>query len=248
MAKTLPPTTADDFTNAVAVRSRVRGVQSAIALVIAVPLVIFAVPQLIADIASARGSDVLTRLQNQETVSAADLDTLIRATERARAWVDNGRFATDLGLAKLLVAERRTATEAEAREELEAAIAVLRDGLTKAPGNPYAWARLAYAEARLDGFTPAALSALRLALLTATNEPRLLWPRLSLSLRAWPHMTDTDRSIVTNQIRIAWGEKPEELARLAVELQQESLVRGALGRNRADIEKFDKLVKAAKSS
>jgi|APTNR8051073442_1049403.scaffolds.fasta_scaffold08790_3 tetratricopeptide (TPR) repeat protein len=247
MAQSSPPTTADDFTDAVTVRSRGRTVQSAIALVIAVPLIVFAVPQLIADIVSARGNDVLTRLQNDETVSAEDLDTLIRATERARAWVDNGRSATDLGLAKILAADRRNAMDAEARGEFEEAIAVLRDGLTKAPGNAYAWARLAYAEARLDGFTPAALSALRLALLTATNEPRLLWPRLSLSLRAWPHMTDTDRSIVANQIRIAWGENPEELARLAVDGQQESVVRGALGRNRADIEKFDKLVNAAKS-
>lgn len=217
------------------------------ALAIAVPLISLAVPRVVADLASRRGSDVLTRLQNQEAISAGDLDTFMRATERARAWVDSGSYAAHLGMAQLLAADRLATTDPGARAALTAAVAVLRDGLTKAPGDPYAWVRLAYAEARLNGWTPQAVSALRLALVTATHEPRLLWSRLHLSLLAWPHMSAADREIILHQVRLGWRESPDKLVRLATDLKQQAVVRDALARNRDDLRRFDAMA-AGKTS
>jgi tetratricopeptide (TPR) repeat protein len=225
------------------------GIAAGLAVLVAIGLFALALPRTIAAFATIPSSGVLQSLQNlQEQPPASNaLDALIASQQRGMIWVNNGRFATDLGLAKLLVAEGLPADNPEARKQLESAIQALRQGLALAPGNPYAWARLAYAEARLHGWRPQALSALRLALLTATHEPPLLWSRLRLSFLAWSHMPPEDRDMVMQQVRIAWDAAPGDLARLAVDLKQVKIVRDALAKDPAALAEFDRLVRSQPS-
>ncbi|MCP5364970.1 MAG: hypothetical protein H6905_07065 [Hyphomicrobiales bacterium] len=205
--------------------------QSKIAIltaVVAAILLLFAVPRLLVSIVTAPSAVVLRELQNQEPVTFEELETIVRAQRRGLFFVNDGRLYTDLGLAELLMAERLSADHADVNQHLENAVRALKEGLAVAPGNPYAWARLAYAEARLRGWTPVALSSLRLALLTAAFEPRLLWSRLRLGFLAWSHMTVEDQEIMFQQIRTAWEENPTELARLARDLGRVDVVRTAL--------------------
>jgi hypothetical protein len=207
-------------------------------------LLVLAVPRTIATLATIPSSVVLARLQNQQPVGTGDLETVVRAQRRGLAFVDDGRMATDLGLAELLLAERLADDDPAVPGRLASAIATLRQGLAAAPGNPYAWARLAYAEARLHGWTPLALSSLRLALLTASYEPRLLWSRLRLSFLAWPYMPPSDQDLVGQQIRLAWQEDPAKLARLSVDLDRTAVVRGVLSRVPSDEAEFERLLKS----
>jgi hypothetical protein len=211
--------------------------------VAAVALLLFAVPRTVGVLVSARSEPLLRALQDQRPVDVEQLQTLAAALQGARVWVGDGRPRTDLGLAYLLLAEKLPRNSPESAEALRRAIEALRDGLARAPANPYAWARLAYAEALAEGWSPRAVAALRLALITAPYEPRLLWSRLRMAFLAWPEMGPEDREMIFQQIRLAWRANPRELARLAVDLNQVNLVRAALLRTPEEGAAFEALLK-----
>ncbi len=211
--------------------------------VLATVLLVLSLPRTLAALVTIPSALVLERLQHQQPVTFADLETVAAAQARGLLFVNDGRLSTDLGLAHLLMAERLPADEPRVGNDLALAVQALTDGLVVAPGNPYAWARLSYAEARKRGWSPLALSALRLALLTASYEPRLLWSRLRLSLLAWPHMPPEDREIVYQQIRIGWGENRVEMAQLANDLDRVNVVRAALLRDSEAAAEFEKMVR-----
>jgi hypothetical protein len=188
-------------------------------------------------------ASVLRKLQNLQTVETADLETLVASQQRGMAWSARGRTLTDLGLAQLLIAERMDPNDAAWREETEKAIESLKSGLALAPANPYAWTRLAYGEFRLRGWSPVALSALRLAFITAPYDPRLLMSRLRLSFLAWPYINPEDEDLILQQIRYAWEHDPDELTRIAVGFNQANLVRAALLRAPDDLSAFEEKIR-----
>lgn len=221
-----------------------RSVIAVLAGVIALALIVLAVPRTFAALLTLPAASVLRSLQQQEPVSLEDLERAAAGQRRGLALVGDGRLATDLGLVELLIAERLPADDPAVPTRFANAIAALKDGLALAPGNPYAWARLAYAEARQQGWTPLALASLRLALLTSPYDPRLLWSRLRLGFLAWPYMSADDRDIVLQQIRWAFDENPGELARLAVDADRVNVVRAALLRLPDAAAEFEKMLPA----
>ena len=210
----------------------------------AVVLMGLGLPRLIGVLVSADGEPVLRKLQEQQPVTAEELTTLIEAQQSAAFWLSDGRILTDLGLGALLLSESQRRGDPAARTALLQAIEALEEGVARAPASPYAWSRLAYARALAEGWSPRALAALRLALITAPYEPRLLWSRLRMAFLAWPQMASEDREVVYQQVRWAWQANPKELAQLAVEAQQLNLVRAALARMPEETLAFEELVKA----
>lgn len=206
-------------------------------------LLIVAVPRTIGVILSARSEPVLRKLQDQQPVRVDELRTLADAQETGRFWLADGRLRTDLGLAYLLLAEKLPRGDANASAYLQQAIQMLKEGLARAPANPYAWARLAYAEALAQGWSPLAISSLRLSTITAPYEPRLLWSRLRMTLLASRDISSLDRELVFQQIRFAWKTDPSELTRLAAELMQVNLVRASLLPMPEDARAFEELLK-----
>jgi hypothetical protein len=186
---------------------------------------------------------VLRKLQEQQPVYMDELKTLAHTQERSQFWLDDGRLRTDLGLAYLLLAEKLPRADSNTSVYLQRAIDALKAGLARAPGNPYGWARLAYAEALSQSWSPLAVSSLRLALITAPYEPRLLWSRLRMTFLACHYMSSEDLEIVLRQVRAAWNTDRVELTRLAKELDQVSLVRIALMHTPEDASAFEELLK-----
>jgi hypothetical protein len=211
---------------------------------VAVVLIALGLPRTVGVLVSADGEPVLRKLQEQQPVSVDELTTLIEAQQSAAFWLSDGRILTDLGLGALLLSENQPRGDPAARSALSQAIAALEEGVARAPASPYAWSRLAYARALAEGWSPRTLAALRLALITAPYEPRLLWSRLRMAFLAWPQMASEDREVVYQQVRWAWQANPKELAQLAVEAQQLNLVRAALARMPEDTLAFEELVKA----
>lgn len=209
-----------------------------------VVLIALALPRTIGVLVSADGEPVLRKLQEQQPVSVEELSALVDAQQSGTFWLSDGRVYTDLGLGSLLLSENLPRDDPAAGAALQRAIAALEEGVARAPANPYAWSRLAYARALAEGWSPRAVSALRLALITAPYEPRLLWSRLRMAFLAWPQMASEDREVVFQQVRWAWQANPTELARLAVETKQLNLVRAALLRTPDEIVVFEEMVKA----
>jgi hypothetical protein len=211
---------------------------------VAIALLVLAVPRTISAFVMIPSGPVMIKLQLLQPVAANELDTLVASQHSGLNWDSRGRTRTDLGLAYLLMADQRSRDDVQWRKDMDEAITSLRKGLALAPANPYAWTRLAYAETQLNGWSPAALAALRLAFITAPYEPRLALSRLRLSFLAWPHMTPEDRELVFQQIRYTWKNSPRKLTVLALDLRVANLVRAALLTSPDDLDNFEKRLKA----
>jgi hypothetical protein len=211
-----------------------------IVAVFAIFMLVLAVPRMISSFLMIPSGPVMIKLQSLQPVDNEELETLIASHNRGLIWDSRGRTRTDLGLAYLLMADQRPREDVRWQEYLDDAITSLKQGLALAPANPYAWTRLAYAETQLSGWTPAALTALRLAFITAPYEPRLALSRLRLSFLAWPQMTPEDRQLVFQQIRYAWQDSPRELTILALDLRVANLVRAALLTSPDALAEFEK--------
>ncbi len=209
----------------------------------AVVLIALGLPRVIGVLVSTGAEPVLRKLQEQQPVDADQLRNLIDAQESAAFWLADGRVLTDLGLGELLLSESVPKGDPQAAQALQQAIVALEEGVARAPANPYAWSRLAYARAMAEGWTPRAVSALRLALITAPYEPRLLWARLRMTMLAWMQLSSEDHEVVLQQVRWAWQSNPAELTRLAVETKQTNLVRAALMLLPDDAQRFEAMVK-----
>ena len=204
-------------------------------------LIALAVPRLLAALTVLPSAPSLVRLQSLEPVKTGDLERLVRNQRRALIWLAGGRTWTDLGLAQLLIAERLGDADPRSQHLFAAARQALAEGLAVAPANPFAWSRLAYAEAVLSGWSEGATNALRMAFITGPYEPRLLWPRLRLALAAWPHVEPGDQEMILHQLRQAWADKPEALADLVKEQDRVDLARTALAGSPADLRAFETL-------
>lgn len=214
-------------------------------LVVGVALVVGALPRTLAAFVSAGGEQVIRRIQKQEAVTVEDLQSVIDAQQRGLFWVSDALMESQLGLAHLLLAEKRDRADPAAAIHLQHARQALRASLGRAPANPYPWTLLAYAEFLDAGtWSPEALAALRLSLLTGPYEPRLLWSRLRLGLLAWDNLPESDQRLLLQQVRYAWAQDPKDLARLAIELKRVNLVRTALEQVPDASAAFEELLKA----
>ncbi len=212
----------------------------ALALVVGAVLLVAGIPRTIAAFTLLPGYPVLREIQNLGDVGRDSLDVLIASQGRGLFFGETGRKWTDLGLAQLLLAREQGVQDGIGKETVSQAVASLKTGLALAPANPFAWTRLAYAQTLMTGPSPSVASALRMAMLTARYEPRLLFIRLELSLRSWSNFRPEDRELVYQQVRFAWSKEPKRLVDLAVGTGRVNVIRAALLRSRKDLSAFEK--------
>ncbi len=211
----------------------------ALALVVGAVLLVAGIPRTIAAFTLLPGDPVLREIQNLFPVERDSLNVLIASQGRGLFFGETGRKWTDLGLAQLLLAREQGVQDGIGKETVSQAVASLKTGLALAPANPFAWTRLAYAQTLMTGPSPSVASALRMAMLTARYEPRLLFIRLELSLRSWSYFRAEDRELVYQQVRFAWSKKPKRLVEMAVGTGRVNVVRAALLRSRKDLSAFE---------
>jgi hypothetical protein len=203
-------------------------------------LLVGGVPQTITALTILPGNPVLTEIQNLRPVGRDDLEILIASKRRGLRFGESGREWTDLGLAQLLLAREQGVPGGIKIEMVSQAIVSLKTGLALAPANPFAWTRLAYAQSLMTGPSPSVASALRMAMLTARYEPRLLFIRLELCLRSWSYFRTDDHELVFQQVRLAWRKNGKRLVDMAVKTGQVNVVRAALLGSRKDLSAFEK--------
>lgn len=208
-------------------------------------LLILGLPRLVAALILVSGQPVMDALELGRDVGDDDLASFERASQLARRFSGSGRIASFLAAAKIAEADRLPANAARERAKLAGeAIALLEEGLAKAPADSFAWGRLAYARVLRDGPDAKAGEAWRLSVLTAPADRRLVPWRARLGIAVLPGLADEDRDMLDRQIRLAWLTDGEGLARFARDAGPETvnIVRAALLDQEEDLQKFDALV------
>lgn len=220
---------------------------AALCLLLGAAILFLGVPRTIAAFAVLPGNQALREIQERKPVGDEDLVVLADSRERALLWAEAGRTWTDLALAQLLRAFAEGETGRHKAELVEKAIASLKSGLRLAPARPHAWTRLAYAQFLAGEPLPTVSATLRMALLTATYEPRLVFARLELCLRAWRYFEPQDRDLILQQVRLAWRTAPHRLVELAQRSGRLGVVRAALSRTPADLGEFEKRLRRSRA-
>lgn len=217
-----------------------------VGLFVAAIILYLAIPRTIAAFILYPETATLRQIQNGNPVDAYGMGGLARSRRAAMAWVDDGRIRTDLALAELLMAEAKGNGSQRDPALVAAAITAASEGLARAPLNPQAWARLAYARYLRNGPTRGVATDLRMSIFTGPYEPRLVFSRLALSLRDWQNFAKEDRDLLLGQVRFAWDVSPDKLIRVTEETGAIGIVLIALARNPADLKKFVALLRSPK--
>jgi hypothetical protein len=206
-------------------------------------LILLAVPRTIAAFASLLGDPVADALQYGKTQPTDQLDALRSGRIFARRFVDSGRLDTDTALADLSFLEAGNVGRPTRAWLLAESIVLLRRGLSMAPANGFAWARLAYALTLSGGEAKEALAAWRMSIMTVPVDERLALWRVALGLQLRPSFAPDDGPLLDRQIRWAWRYSQDQLARLAVERDSVPLVRAALASDPVQLQQLDALIK-----
>lgn len=211
-----------------------------LAIILGAVVLYLGLPRTIAAFALLPGNQTLRLIQNGEAAKREKLEALAASRRRALAWVDSGRMWSDLALAQLLLAEPRNGGGKPRQELVDQALTSLDLALRAAPANPHAWTRRAYADLLTRGPSRSVSAALAMSILTARYEPDLMFPRLELSLGAWPYFPLHDRDLVLGQVRLAWRRSPVRLADIAQRTGQVAVIRAALAATPADLAAFER--------
>jgi hypothetical protein len=177
---------------------------------IGVALIALAVPRLASGILLAPYDDTLARLGRGETVAGAELARAVDSRRAALAWLETGRVRADLGALYLAWAAAPGLREAARMAMLDRAIAAFRAGLGLAPAQPFAWTMLGQATLRRlgPGAGGAVAPVLRMALITAPYEPRLVAPRLAIGLAVLRSLSPELRDLLVGQVTFALDRRP----------------------------------------
>jgi hypothetical protein len=201
---------------------------SALSLALGGLLLFLSVPRVVAEFLMLPGNRVLTMLQKGSTPSEGDLAIFITSRERSLTWADSGRSRTDLALAQLLLAEREVGGGARYNELLGQAVQSMRAGLALAPANPYAWTRMSFAALSAGEPSERVAPMIEMSIRTGPVEPDLIFARLGLCFVEWPYFGPSSRTLLEEQVRLAWHQSRDRLAVLARAAGRADTARSAL--------------------
>ncbi|MDR3514553.1 MAG: hypothetical protein P4M00_01970 [Azospirillaceae bacterium] len=227
--RTAPDWTAPDWTAVV------------IAAAFCVLLLGLGVPRLVSAILAQPANAVLWQAYHGETVSPAALRRAATALDAANRWLANGEALDDesflLSQAAIGTPPGDDRAALDARAERTAITA-----LTRAPGQPNAWARLAgLREQRQD--TGGAVAALRLSMLSGALVPALMPSRIAQAIRLRAVLDADTLSLVKRQIRLTAAVAPGFIAALRADPNSAPLVddalTGATGAGTTDSHRLD---------
>lgn len=200
-------------------------------------LAILGAPRLVASLTALDAAAVLYAARDDQPVSPAALTAAAADLKSAAAWAEDGDLTADRGYL-LLAAANQTNDEDERARLLTAAEQATAAGLATAPGQPSAWARLAYLRQR-RGDGPGAAAALRLSFLSGAVAPALMESRLALATALLPHFNADGLALLERQARLFWVLSPERAAAWAQNPAAADLAARALaGLTDLEVEQF----------
>lgn len=184
------------------------------------------IPQLVGAMTALGAAAVIDDLQRGQTPDVKALTAASDSLAQAVSWDRNGTY--DTRRATVLSALAEAAPPGPEQQNLYTqAIAAVRAGLSRAPGQPHAWAHLAALLER-TGDRIGAIDALRLSMLSGAVEPALMLWRIDQGLRLRALLDPDTVSMLRRQIRLMWVITPEEVATLSKRPEATALVQDSL--------------------
>ena len=214
----------------------------AVAAALGVLTLYFGVPRTVAAFVLLPGDRPLQALQNGRVPPAQALANIVGTRTAGAHWIEQGQLYSDRALVRLVEAEQAAKGESPSKDKLEAVAGDLVRGLSLAPVNPHAWARLSYVR-YLEKDLPGVASTLRMSFLTGPYEPEITFPRLRLALAAYSNFLTEERELTKRQIRFAWLLSRDEVVELALLSQRILVFRLALVNQPQDLAIFDAMLK-----
>ena len=184
----------------------------AVAICASVLLIVPVWPRFVSGAITAQHEDTLRDIARDRKVSRARLQETETALRVARKWTDDGKLSQSLGNMRFIAARNADSASAQ-RAALTETISVLREGLAKAPAQPYAWLQLAQADRARNGPAASIEQYLSMSMILARWEHRLVLPRREIALAAWPRLSPAFKSRLPGQFERAIDTAPLALAR-----------------------------------
>lgn len=218
-------------------RLAVIGVSASLGLL----LILLAVPRIYAEFLLLPGNPLINTIANDDDsdVATPEIEALLASRERALRWTDSGHVRLELAAAAILLAQREVGGGRRYHALMSRAQEALKDSLARAPADPYAWTRLAYARLAEDETAERIVPILAMAIRTAPVEASLIFPRLELCLIEWPYFTKAHPDLFAEQVTLAWRQSHWRLVRLAIATARRDEVRALL--DPADQAEFDRV-------
>lgn len=210
---------------------------------IASVLLYLAVPRIIAEFIAWPGDAVLSRLQEKEEVSQADLKLMVESLNAALKWQYSSRRQSNVSIAELLLAERLGTAIVPDAAMLETAMKSARASLFKAVARPYIWTWLAYVEKIQNGPSEKVASFLEMSIGTGHHERHLVLSRMALSFEVWQYLSLKLKDRVYEQVRLGfhllWGGTRERFVAIVLDNNAEEIVREAFSQSPKDLQMFE---------
>lgn len=183
------------------------------AAAVAIGLLALGVPQIGAAVLRLYAGAVAVPTSGSRVAYIDAISGKIALLKLADRWFGDPEARIEAGVDELAVAQARGSEGKPDHASLDAAVADLAGGLSRAPADPFAW--LALGDARMEeGEEKAAAAALRASILFGSHELALALPRSELGLSLWPSLDSDEKRAVASQIRLAWDRDPYALVRL----------------------------------
>ena len=178
-----------------------------------VVLAVLAVPQLLAAIARVGGDTVVAGLAEGHQPTPQAASWAARSRVAATRWWPLPEDIADISLLEIVDARSMDpATQAgQRRLKLDRAVGRAREALAVANGNPFIWMRLAEAMFLRDGIAPGVADALVMSMERGPTVQALVLPRLEMAFVLDSVLTEEQRAVVNEQIRLAALWQPEWL-------------------------------------
>lgn len=195
-------------------------------LVFALLALALGLPRLIGGLHALAARETVGAVMEGASPPAAALEAAAAELAAAERWSGAAEHKLDRGLA--LLRQALAAIDPQERAALFAASEqATAAGLATAPGEPGAWARLAWLRQR-RGDLAGAVAALRMSWLSGAFVPVLMTSRLELALSLQPALDDEMLSLLRRQIRLVWVSSPDFIAGLATRPEAGALISAAL--------------------
>ena len=191
-------------------------------------LLVVSLPRALTDFLELPGNRVLAMMKRGDLPSDRDLEILAASRRSVMRWSASGELRIDLAWAQLMATRKEVSGGPQYHQQAAAAIQSLREGLARAPADPYAWTRLAYVSMSEAEPGRRIVPLLEMAIRTAPVEPNLTFARLELCFIEWGDFPPSDQPLLARQLRIAWQQSGDRLVRLAQETGRTEEVLSAL--------------------
>lgn len=201
----------------------------------AVLLLALAAPRLVASLWELRPLAYLDSAQTANVeLTDRQLDIIKPELEEALQAVETAHNFENLARVSLHLAKLSGAREKQRRMLLAEAEQALRSSLAYACANPYAWLHLALISKQLGKDSKVITEALAMSFLTGRAEAGLYIERLNLAFEYYPAMNNDNRSLIAQQLRLAWKSRRNEVLKLALHYQMEEALSAALSHSPAN--------------